>query len=151
VRLSVLRMIWRSRVLPVIPPTLLQVVWSDVGPGHSGVDDPNGGGSNYFIKLEDMHERPARAYFLHGGLTQTFPVPLGTFALKYATGSSWCGEGEFFGDETVYHKADRTLLFDQTVHADADGTTTLTSDVTVELIRQRNGNLPTHTISRKEF
>jgi hypothetical protein len=66
-------------------------------------------GSNYFIKLEDMHERPARAYFLHGGLTQTFPVPLGTFALKYATGSSWCGEGEFFGDETVYHKADRTL------------------------------------------
>jgi hypothetical protein len=108
-------------------------------------------GSNYFIKLEDMRDRPARAYFLHGGSTQTFPVPLGTFALKYATGSSWCGEGEFFGDETVYHKADRTLLFDQTVHADADGTTTFTSDVTVELIRQRNGNLPTHTISRKEF
>ena len=108
-------------------------------------------GSKYFIKLEDIHGRPARAYFLHGGSTQTFPVPLGTFALKFATGSSWCGEEEYFGDATVYNKADRELLFEQTVHADAEGTTTLTSDVTVELIRQRGGNLPTHSISRKEF
>jgi hypothetical protein len=108
-------------------------------------------GSNYFIKLEDMSGRPARAYFMQGGSTQTFPVPLGTFALKYATGSSWCSESEFFGASTGYNEVDRTLTFKQQVRADADGTTTLTSDVTVELVRQRGGNLPTHAIPREKF
>jgi hypothetical protein len=43
-------------------------------------------GSNYFIKLDDLTGRAARAYFVRGGFSETFPVPLGTFALKYATG-----------------------------------------------------------------
>jgi hypothetical protein len=94
---------------------------------------------------------PARAYFLHGGSTRSFPVPLGTYTLKYATGSNWCGETQFFGDDTVYNKADRLLTFDQEFRPDADGTAVLTSEVTVELIRQRGGNLPTHTIPRPQF
>ncbi|MFZ0425463.1 MAG: hypothetical protein WAL80_21500 [Xanthobacteraceae bacterium] len=96
-------------------------------------------GSNYFIKLEDLSGRAARAYFLHGGSTQTFPVPLGTFALKYATGQSWCGEDELFGENTATNKADDTFTFEGDTHW------------SVELILQRNGNLGTRSIPRSQF
>jgi len=39
-------------------------------------------------------------------------VPLGNFILKYATGSSWCGEIDTFGTETAFHKD--AVEFDQT-------------------------------------
>jgi hypothetical protein len=64
---------------------------------------------------------------LRGGSTRSFPVPLGTFTLKYATGTSWCSETEYFGDVTVFNEADRTLNFNQTVSDDMDGVTTYTS------------------------
>jgi hypothetical protein len=85
---------------------------------------------------------------MHGGSAQAFPVPLGLFTLKYATGERWCSESDYFGEHTVFNVADKTLDFDQQVRPDPDGTTTLTSD---ELIRQRGGNLRTHTIPRSQF
>jgi hypothetical protein len=108
-------------------------------------------GSNYFIKLVDGYGRTARSYFLHGGSMGQFPVPLGTYTLKYATGTSWCSEEEYFGADTVFNEADKLLDFDQTVRQDTDGTTTSASSITVELIRQSNGNLPTHRISKADF
>jgi hypothetical protein len=105
-------------------------------------------GSNYFLKLVDLNGRTARAYYMHGGSAQAFPVPLGLFTLKYATGERWCSESDYFGEHTVFNVADKTLDFDQQVRPDPDGTTTLTSD---ELIRQRGGNLRTHTIPRSQF
>ena len=96
-------------------------------------------GSNYFIKLEDLSERPARAYFLRGGSTRSFAVPLGTFALKYATGQSWCSEDELFGESTATNQADDTFTFNDDTHW------------TVELILQRHGNLGTRSIPRSQF
>ena len=96
-------------------------------------------GSNYFIKLEDMSGRPARAYFMHGGSIQSYPVPVGTFALKYATGQSWCSESELFGQTTATNQADKTFTFEDDTHW------------TVELILQRHGNLGTHSIPRSQF
>jgi hypothetical protein len=65
--------------------------------------------------------------------------------------NSWCSENEFFGDSTVFNQADRMLTFDQQVRPEANGTTILTSAITVELIPQRGGNLPTHQIPRSQF
>jgi hypothetical protein len=96
-------------------------------------------GSNYFIKLEDMSGRPVRAYFMRGGSTRSYPVPLGTFALKYATGQSWCGEDELFGDSTATSKAEDTFTFHDDTHW------------TVELILQPHGNLGTRSIPRSQF
>jgi hypothetical protein len=86
-------------------------------------------GSNYFVKLEDMSGRPARAYFMRGGSTRSYQVPLGTFSLKYATGQSWCSESELFGKTTATNKTDDTFTFEDVTHW------------TVELILQPNGNL----------
>lgn len=96
-------------------------------------------GSNYFIKLVDMTGKTARSYFMYGGSIESYPVPLGTFVLRYATGRSWCGEKELFGAETATSQADDDFTFDERTHW------------TVELILQPNGNLKTHTIPRSQF
>lgn len=108
-------------------------------------------GSNYFVKLVDLSGRPARSYFVHGGSTISYKVPLGTFVLKYASGRSWCSEAELFGPDTATYQADTFFYFDRQVTEDATGITTSTSDITVELILQRGGNLRTHAIPRSQF
>src|ERR1019366_7642161 len=70
-------------------------------------------GSNYFIKLEDLSGRPARAFFVNGGSSISNKVPLGTFVLKYASGNSWCNERDLFGADTATNAADETFTFDQ--------------------------------------
>ncbi len=101
-------------------------------------------GSNYFIRLADMSGRPARAYFMHGGATQSFSVPLGTFMLKYAAGNAWCDEQQLFGDDTVYSEASESFTFDQRPGY-------YPTHWTVELILQPHGNLRTRRITRAEF
>jgi hypothetical protein len=108
-------------------------------------------GSNYFVKLVDLSGRPARAYFVRGGSTISYKVPLGTFVLKYASGKSWCSETELFGPDTGTNQADGFLDFDRQVTEDATGITTSTSDIAVELILQSGGNLRTHAIPRSQF
>ena len=46
-----------------------------------------------------------------GGRTETFKVPLGTFELKFATGTQWHGYWDLFGPSTTYAKADDTFTF----------------------------------------
>jgi hypothetical protein len=108
-------------------------------------------GSNYFVKLEDLSGRPARAFFVQGGSTISYKVPLGTFILKYASGQSWCSEAELFGPDTATNQADQFFDFDRQVTEDATGITTSISDITVELILQPGGNLRTHAILRSQF
>jgi hypothetical protein len=99
-------------------------------------------GSNYFVKIEDaISGRPILSFYVYGGSTLQAEVPAGSFVLKYATGSDWCGEGELFGYGalTETSKADRIFQFD-----DDHG-------YTIELIARRNGNLPTKKIGREAF
>jgi hypothetical protein len=108
-------------------------------------------GSNYFVKLEDQYKRAARTFFVNGGSALTHQVPLGSFTLKYASGKSWCNENELFGPDTTTKQADEILTCERRVSEDAYGVTTYTSNITVELILQRGGNLRTHAIPRSQF
>ena len=101
-------------------------------------------GKNYFIRLEDLSRRPARTYFMRGGTTETFPVPLGTFRLKYAVGSEWCGDSQLFGNDTIYSAADDSFTFEETPGH-------YPTHWTVELILQPHGNLRTQQITRADF
>ena len=105
-------------------------------------------GANYFIKLEDsVTHKPIQTFFIRGGQTMESNVPLGQFVLKYATGSSWCGEDDLFGNETQFNKADAVLRFDRQEFD--DGYTMIGN--TIELILQVNGNLKTSRIAREAF
>ncbi len=101
-------------------------------------------GTNYFIRLEDLSGRPARTYFMRGGATETFPVPLGTFKLKYAVGSEWCGDSQLFGSDTIYNVTDDSFTFEETPDH-------YPTHWTVELILQPHGNLRTQQITRADF
>ena len=105
-------------------------------------------GANYFVKLEDSVTRePVQTFFIRGGQTMQSDVPFGQFALKYATGRSWCGEIDMFGPETDFHKADVVLRF---ARQDSDDGYTITGH-TIELVLQVNGNLKTSKIRRERF
>jgi hypothetical protein len=106
-------------------------------------------GSNYFVKLQEVgNGRPVLAFFIHGGSTVTADVPLGSFVLKYATGATWCGAKKLFGPDTETFQADDIFSFTREFEEDGSYST---SSWTVELIRQRNGNLRTSRIERSDF
>lgn len=115
------------------------------GPDVAGFTIKTAPGSNYFVKLEDELHHPVRAYFVKGGSTVFYRVPLGTFTLKYASGEAWCRV--LFGADTSANVADDTFTFERATTADGYSI----SDWTVELIRQRGGNLRTHSIPRDQF
>jgi hypothetical protein len=97
-------------------------------------------GSNYFVKLQDvLTERPIISFFIRNGLPLDEDVPTGNFLLKYASGNAWCNDRDLFGPETLTQQADKTFLFARDNHWD------------LELIKQRNGNLSTHSIPRNKF
>jgi hypothetical protein len=98
------------------------------------------GGENYFAKLVSITDNtPAAEFFIEGGRTLVASVPLGTFTLKYADGIVWCGESELFGPDTLLQETNKTFEF-------SDG-----DQWTIELIRQRGGNLTTKYIPRGNF
>jgi hypothetical protein len=106
-------------------------------------------GSNYFVNLQDAGDgHPVLEFFVHGGSTVTGNVPLGSFVLKYATGTTWCGTKELVGSDTAVFKADDIFSF--TREFEEDGSYSISS-WTVELIQQRNGNLRTSRIERSDF
>ena len=43
------------------------------------------------------------SFYVEGGKTETVYVPLGEYAIYYATGSTWYGSKALFGDETKYY------------------------------------------------
>lgn len=97
-------------------------------------------GSNYFVKLDDATSgRTVRTFYVYGGSSIQTQVPLGSYVVKYATGSYWCGETDLFGASTATNKTDRIFQFDDE------------HTYTIELILQANGNLATKRIRRTDF
>ena len=103
-----------------------------------------GGSPNYFIKVVDWERgTPILTVFVRSGQTVNVKVPLGSYRLKYASGTEWYGEKHLFGPETAYSRAqDR---FDFAVAGSQ------VSGYTVELIKQVGGNLKTAAIRPEDF
>ena len=101
-------------------------------------------GRDYYIKLEktDTPKTVMTAY-IRGGDILDIKVPIGNYVLKYASGTQWYGQKYYFGDETVFSKADEIFFFKRTPSG--------YEGYTVELVLQRNGNLHTSEISWNSF
>lgn len=101
-------------------------------------------GSDYFVKLVDSRtQQLALTIFVRGGRSLEVSVPLGSYRMKYASGSTWCGVGDLFGKRTRYAEADATFDFEDKGNE--------ISGYTVRLIAQSNGNLRTKGISASSF
>lgn len=88
--------------------------------------------SNTYIRL-----------YIRGGASIEIQVPLGEYEVYYATGDSWYGEDELFGDKTRYFKCDDTFSFEET-SAGYNGWT-------ISLTPVPDGNLDTDSISESDF
>ena len=101
-------------------------------------------GEDYFIRLVPLNSKtPVMEAYIRGGSSLRVNVPLGTYTLKYATGDTWYGPALLFGKDTLYSKADADLDFRETREG--------YSGYTVELIKQRHGNLHTSSLSAGDF
>ncbi len=103
-------------------------------------------GSNFLVRLIDTSsDQVVTTAFVRGGDVLHMKVPLGSYRIRYASGTAWFGEDaeDPFGPDTAYSEADRTFEFRD------DGASV--SGFTVELIKQRHGNLQSKKISKKSF
>ena len=101
-------------------------------------------GRDYYVKLVYAGTNDAViGLYVLGGVTQDITVPLGTYEMRYASGTTWYGYTDLFGPETAYAKADTTFDFRE----ETDGYT----GYTVELILQEGGNLNTLSIGPEQF
>jgi DnaJ-domain-containing protein 1 len=100
--------------------------------------------THYFLKICDWHsDAPIATIFIRGGESCETMMPLGTYRIKYATGSKWYGPEYLFGAKTTYQRAEAQFEFKR----DARGVT----GYTVELFAHVNGNLQSATISPKDW
>ena len=102
------------------------------------------GTEKYFVKIVDATtDAPVMTVFIYGGQVFELKVPLGQFKVKYATGENWYGESLLFGPPTSFNEAETTFFF----HDDGYQI----NGYSIELIKQKNGNLHTKGISRNQF
>jgi hypothetical protein len=101
-------------------------------------------GANYLVKLEDAYDgTDVMDIFVRGGDTIEVEVPLGTYVVKYASGTTWYGYDYRFGPETSYNKAETTFDFRN------DGYQI--TGYTVTLYQVRDGNMQTRRLNAGEF
>lgn len=102
------------------------------------------GGNHYFVKIVNLEDkRSIGSYFIRSGESIDIKVPLGTYEIKYATGTNWYGLNYLFGPDTYYSKADSTFNFT------FDGYQY--SGYTIELIMQADGNLSTSGLKPSQW
>lgn len=100
-------------------------------------------GLDYLVKLEHPNERTSALFFyVSGGQDFHTKVPLGTYALKYLAGKTWCGRSLYFGNKQA-ERGRKLLTFSEDTAA--------TNGHTVTLYGVPHGNFDTQTISKDDF
>ncbi|MBQ2785953.1 MAG: hypothetical protein IJF02_05570 [Oscillospiraceae bacterium] len=97
----------------------------------------------YYFILDMVNSSAKLEFYVCGGDTVNFDVPLGTYEIYYATGEIWYGKDNLFGSKTIYQKCDDTFSFIM----DAEGY----SGWTIQLEPVSNGNLDTDIIRKEDF
>ncbi len=69
---------------------------------------------DYFIKLVGMNQQTIFTIYVYGYSTVNVYVPLGEYTLKYATGKTWQGYTNIFGNYTNFLKSKKKFLFYRT-------------------------------------
>ena len=84
------------------------------------------------------------AFYIRGGDTIEFDIPLGKYEVYYATGKTWYGEEYLFGSKTVYNKIGQQLSFYIDSNGDVHGHK-------ISLKMTSDGNLDVDTIYVDDF
>lgn len=131
--------------IPMIPPENGQIFLKpDNCVAPFTIETSESDSSYYYVKLKDSDsQQSVIEFFVHGGQTVDIDVPLGTYELYYACGSSWYGDSVQFGPTSTFYKAND--IFDFTF----DGY--YYNGWTISLYSVPNGSLDTEEIDASEF
>jgi len=97
-------------------------------------------GTHTLVKIEDLYGNVVSEGFIRDGGGLRLYVPLGTYVMKTASGTTWFGRDHLFGPDTQYSKPDDTFPLSERGEY-----------WTVELIPQTGGNMQDRRISASEF
>lgn len=101
-------------------------------------------GASYAIKMVDaLSGEQLLTFFVRAGESHEFQVPLGSYKVKMASGSTWYGPEVRFGPDTQYSEVSGLTSFT------IDGDQLMGHEI--QLSRVRNGNLRPVTISADAF
>ncbi len=115
-----------------------------LGKGVAPLEIKTKSGSNYYVKVLNWstHDEVITA-FIRGGEPFETLLPVGSYEIRYAAGTSWFGPLLDFGDRAAYSKCDDRFEFTAT----ADGF----HGYTLELILQVAGNLEVDEMRPEDF
>ena len=99
---------------------------------------------HFYVKVVHWYTKaPVATVFIRAGRSAEISLPLGSFEIRYATGSTWYGTEYLFGEDTAYSIADSRFDFKR----EGDRIT----GYTIQLYLQRDGNLGTKPIKATDF
>lgn len=96
--------------------------------------------ASYVVKVVDPYDGEViLMYYLPAGDSQEINIPVGTFEIRYTSGTEWFGENKMFGNKGSYAKADRLFTFGRD------------SGYVLTLYRVPHGNLHTSSMKKEDF
>lgn len=99
---------------------------------------------SYFFKLYDYDtNKEVLSFFIRTGEDLEVKVPLGSYVLKYVSGTTWYGEKYLFGYPSDYFVFSQVLDFSEG-YGYYEGHT-------ITMYKQKNGTLSTKSISEESF
>ncbi len=102
-----------------------------------------GTGYYYFVLEIPETEKVYMSFFGHAGETINLKVPLGAYKLYYASGTTWYGKNDMFGENSVLIRCDDILTFSE----DQNGY----SGWDITLYPVAGGNMDSSYVSEDEF
>lgn len=103
-------------------------------------------GGHYYLKLVEAtsRKRSVLAFFMRPNSVFETKVPLGSYILRYASGTEWYGTRHLFGPcRSSFFEAQSVLNFSRTGRR--------LSGHEIRLIKQVGGNLETRTVDENDF
>jgi hypothetical protein len=101
-------------------------------------------GADYFVKLVNKStSNIVYTFYIHNGETLSTKIAVGTYILKYASGTSWYGTEQLFGPDTSYFEGSGELKFYKS------GSTVY--GFTITLYKVAGGNFDTTEIDPEDF
>lgn len=126
--------------VPISTGVVRQVYGDSIAPLSITADK----GSDYYVKIIDVQSKTTiMEIYIEEGRTFRSKLPLGSYELRYASGTTWYGPTHLFGPSTSTYKADRIFSFQRSANS--------VSGYAIELIRQQGGNLRTSPIPTSQF
>jgi hypothetical protein len=103
---------------------------------------------NFFVKvISDDTKQEAARLFVRSGEVATITLPPGDYRVRYASGSNWFGEGQYFGPETVV--AEGVDAVELRAIKSATGYQLVGGELTLE--KQVDGNFADREIAMEDF